>query len=122
MASIWSLGGVDIYVSDYSSEGDVKISEHVVLDAESSSVYHYFGSAAEKVSIQGHVFTETDRNSLESKRDGGDTVALVSDQGSEGNYKILSAEFNRLQSCKIVVPGVAEDTTAYRANIRLSKT
>ncbi|MFA5572511.1 MAG: hypothetical protein WDA42_05345 [Candidatus Bathyarchaeia archaeon] len=122
MASIWKIDNIDVYVSGYESEGDVKLSKHTVLNATNSSVLHYFGSGAEEVSLQAIVFTETNRESLESLRNAGTTVTLTSDQGSEGSYKIQSISFSRMESvCRVTVPGIADDATVYNTRISLVK-
>jgi len=121
MASIWKLGTVDIYVSGDSSEGDVKLAKHTVLDATGTSVYHYFGSGAEERSLQATIFTETNKDALIALRDAGTTVALTSDQGSEGNYKIQGISFRRMPAVKVDVAGVATDATVYTAEISLLK-
>lgn len=121
MASIWKLGTADIYVSEYGAEGDVKLSKHTVLDATGTSVLHYFGSGAEEVSLEALVFTEATKTTLESYRDNGTSVALTSDLGAEGNYKISSMDFTRQNVSKVIVPGIAETATVYRTRINLIK-
>lgn len=123
MASIWRIGGVDIYVTDHQIKGDVKLAKLTPLDSVASSTLHYFGSGAEEVSLKGWLFSEANLTSVESFRNNGTTVALVSDQGSEGNYKIESFDVEKFGPfVRLSLTGYdPEDTTIYTFQAKLIK-
>lgn len=123
MASIWSLGGTDVYVNKHEMKGDVKLAKLTPLDSTNSSTLHFFGSGAEEVEIAGWIFSEANVSAIETLRNAGTTAALVSDQGSEGNYKILSCDFSKFGPVvKLSLTGYdPDDTTCYKFSAKLIK-
>lgn len=123
MASIWSLGGTDVYVTSHDESGDVKLAKITVLDANNTSTLHFFGSGAEEVSIAGWIFTESNKNALESLRNSGTTVTLISDQGSEGDFMIQEFDTKKYGPfVKLQLAGYdPEDTTIYKFQAKLIK-
>ncbi len=120
MDSMWKIGSVDVYVDGYQTEAPKQEAEHIVLDATGSSELHFFGSGTEKVTLEGFVFTETNKSTLEGYRDNNTTLTLTSDQGSEGSFKI-DIRFIRYRACKVNVPGVSSTATVYRFQATLKK-
>lgn len=114
MASIWKIGSVDVYIDGYDTDGDVKLAKLTPLDATSSSELHFFGSGSEEVGLAGHVFTESNKSSLETLRDNGTSFTLTSDQGNEGTFKFTSLKLDRVNAVKVSLAGVSEDATVYR--------
>lgn len=123
MASIWNLEGVDIYVTTHNEDADVKMAEIVVLDANNTSNLHFFGTSADKVSIGGKVFTETNKNTLQGYRNANTTVTLTSDQGNEGDFKISKFQTKKFGPfVSLQLPGYdPDDTTIYDFSLELVK-
>ena len=123
MASLWSVGSVDIYVNDDKSEASVNLAKIEVLDATGSSVLHYFGTGTEERSVSGWMFGESDKGTLEGYRDNGTTVTLTSDQGNEGSFIVKDASFSRYGPVvRVSVPGVSTSATVYKVKVDLLKT
>lgn len=123
MASIWNINGVDVYTTGHDESGDVKLAKITVLDANNTSVLHFFGSGAEEVSIEGWIFTEANKNSVEGFRNTGTTVSLTSDQGSEGNFIIQDFKTKKFGPfVSLQLPGYdPDDTTIYKFSAKLIK-
>lgn len=123
MASIWSIEGIDLYVGGHDEGGDVKLAKLTVLDANNTSTLHFFGSGAEEVSVDGWIFTDANKNSMEGFRNTGATVTLTSDQGNEGDF--IMQEFKTKKFGPFVdlqLPGYDPDnTTIYKFSAKLIK-
>ena len=122
MASIWKIGSVDVYVIDRENAPEPKIAEIVPLDADDSSHLHYFGSAATKITVRGKVFSETNRAALETYAKDFTTVALTTDSGGAGNFKIMDFKANQYGPfVELSLPGYAKDDTIYDFTCKLVK-
>lgn len=122
MASIWKIGTVDIYVDAHTIEKDVKIAKLTPLDSVGTSTLHFFGSGAEEISVGGKVFSETNVAAIETYANAGTTVALTSEQGNEGNYKIQSFSAKKYGPfVSLSLTGYAEDDTIYDFQMKLLK-
>jgi hypothetical protein len=93
MASLWKIEDVDVYVTGHDPAGDVKLAELVTLDSVGTSTVHFFGSGAEKRSVNGWIFSETNVDTIRGYRDNGTTVSLTSNRGDEGDYIIQECNF-----------------------------
>lgn len=112
MASVWNLEGTDIYVTSHTEDADVKLAELVVLDANNTSTLHFFGTSGDKVNIAGKVFSETNKDTLQGYRNTNATVTLTSDQGNEGDFKILKFQTKKFGPfVSLQLPGYAAETT-----------
>lgn len=95
---LWSLGGIGIYVYDDTEDTAEPVYGQIqVLDA-TTTILHYAGAKSRVRTIKFHVYGEANWNSLLSAAEADSNVALVSDQGSEGNYRILSLKGDRVQA------------------------
>jgi hypothetical protein len=123
MASIWKLGSVDVYVLGHDESGDTKLAKLTVLDANATSVLHFFGSGAEEVSVDGWIFTDANKNTIEGYRNTGATIVLTSDQGSEGNFVIQDFKTKKFGPfVSLQLPGYdPDDTTIYKFTAKLIK-
>ena len=121
MASIWKLGGVDIYVNAENDGGEIRIAELIPLDSQGTSILHGFGTGTDTISIGGKVFTETNKNTLRGFKTAQSGVALVSDQGTVGTFIITQWSLKRVDAKKVFIPGVAEDATVYDFDFTLKK-
>lgn len=113
MASLWQLGSTDVYVSAHDPSSDVKLAELTVLDANNTSVLHFFGSAATKIEVAGWVFSETNKQNLQDYANQNTTIALTSNRGNEGNFIIKDLklkEFGPFVSLQL--PGYDPETTS----------
>lgn len=125
MASLWSLGGTDIFVTGHSKKADIKLAKLTPLDSSNSSTLHFFGVGAEELTVKGKIFSETNVNALKTAYNAGTTVALVSHRGSEGNYKIKDASFDEFGPfAKLSLTGYADEpdeVSIYNFSIELIK-
>ncbi len=102
--SNWTLGGYRIIVNGDTQKPEPKVSEHFVLDG-TQSVFHYFGYGSPSRTLTGHLLDNPDDlASLVDLCNNMTPAALVSDQGSEGNYLIISISSQRIQDIKRVKP------------------
>lgn len=121
MASLWKIGSVDVYINSDDESGDPKIAELTPLGSSASSVIHFFGSAAPKVSVKGWVFSEANKLALKVYESAGTTIQLTSDQGNVGNYIIQKISFDRFNTVKLLLAGYAQSDTAYKFQASLIK-
>lgn len=122
MASIWSIGSVDIYVTGRQNQSDVKMAKITVLDADGSSNLHFFGSGAREITVRGWLFSESNKTTLENYAEDNTSVTLTTDSGSAGSFKIQDLKLDQYGPfVKLSVPGYAEDDTIYNVNCKLIK-
>ncbi len=96
----WSLGGVPIFVNSDSYKPDTRLSEHIVLDGV-ESIIHRFGYGNGVRQIAGHLLDNSDDFvTLESGYHNGTLMTLISDQGTEGTYRIWSLNRKRVQDIR----------------------
>jgi hypothetical protein len=123
MASLWRVGDVDVYVLNHDSSSNVKQAEIVVLDANATSVLHFFGSGAKSIEVGGWVFSEANKTTLEGYANANTTVILTSNRGNEGNFKVQdfkTKEFGPFVSLQL--PGYdPDDTSIYKFSAKLIK-
>lgn len=98
----WSLAGITISPPGGGDQQSVQSRYAVqeVLDATSDTL-NYFGAGSDRRRLR--FFLDEDLNSnggltaLKAAVRANSNAALVSDQGAQGNYRILSLSFTRLQ-------------------------
>jgi hypothetical protein len=90
MASIWTLNGADIYVSNYSEKVDPQIAEINPIDS-SNSTYHYIFTPDDEVTVEGLVVGSGTLSNLEAGLGG--VVSLVSDL-VPGGENLLFQNYN----------------------------
>jgi len=91
----WSLDGVTIYVdNDTEDKGEPIYGQIQILDATTTTL-HYAGAKSRTRTIKFWLETIASWNSLLSAAETDANVALVSDQGAEGNYRIMSLQGER---------------------------
>ena len=111
----WSLAGITISPPGGGDEQSVQARYAVqeVLDATADTL-NYYGAGSDRRRL--HFFLDEDVNgnsgmsTLKAAVRANSNAALVSDQGSEGNYRIQSVSFRRLQDHSRTNP--AYDCTA----------
>ena len=114
MAILWSLGGVKIAVEKDSGDTVTpRLDEINPLGSALTTYLHYAGTEAKKRSITGVLF-ENYESAFIALIDG-TAKALVSDQGAEGNYVILSLKPERVQDTKRDLPVTRVDIDLMKA-------
>lgn len=104
----WTLGGISLTVEN-DSEDSIKPRIDFIDPIVSSLTTHaHFAGTEGKRRTLKCVFWETYESEFLPLVDGA-AKALVSDQGAEGNYVILSAKSTRLQDLKRSAPVVRVD-------------
>ena len=96
----WSLGGITIYVDSDEMDYEANLAIQEILDATTNTIT-FFGANSERRTI-GFTLDETvsagGKASLATARSTDADVNLTSDQGSQGNYRILSFRPVRIQA------------------------
>lgn len=90
----WSLAGVTIHVDEDSDSNEPVLGEIQVLEATGTTL-HYAGAKSENRSLRFWVEGESNHNALEAAAKADSNVALVSDLGAEGNYRIRKLSMRR---------------------------
>ena len=94
----WSIGAVTIHPPSggYIRRKEAQWAVQTVLDDNSDHIA-WFGSRSSRRTVSGIIFdTGTDLSTLEGYCDVDTSRALTSDQGGEGNYKVLSVQATRI--------------------------
>lgn len=95
---LWSLGGIGIYVDDDTGDGAEAIYGQIQILGAVGTTLHYAGAKDHIRTIKFHVYTEADWDQLTAAADADANVALVSDQGAQGNYRIFKMTGDRVQA------------------------
>jgi len=91
----WSLAAITIYCdSDTEDKGEPIYGQIQILDATTTTL-HYAGAKSRTRTIKFWIETVANWNSLLTAAETDADVALVSDQGAEGNYRIMSLQGER---------------------------
>lgn len=91
----WSLAGVPVHVDDDTEDKAEPIYGQIqVLDA-STTVLHFAGSKSRTRTIKFWLETIARWNALLAAAEANSDVALVSDLGGEGDYRIMSLQGER---------------------------
>jgi hypothetical protein len=123
LSSIWKLGSVDVYVLKHKESGDVKLAKITPLNYTASSVLHYFGSGAQETTIDGWLFTDAHKATIQGYRDNQTTISLTSDQGNEGNFVIQTFDTDKYGPfVKLSLAGYSTTATIYKFQAKLIKT
>lgn len=97
---MWTFGGYRIIVNGDSGKPEPKTSEHFVLDG-TESVIHYFGYGSPTRTLTGHLLNNPDDlANLIALNNLATPSALVSDQGSEGNWILMTLQYQRVVDIK----------------------
>jgi len=105
----WTLGGVTIHPPDGGFEDDIEglYARQHVLDATSDTVSFYGGGNAMNpmtFALDEDANGGTGLSTLKTATINGTSVALVSDQGAEGNFKIVSLNARRRMANNKTLP------------------
>jgi hypothetical protein len=115
--SLWSLGGVDIYVDEHTFNKRAVIGIQHVLDA-TSDTEHHSGSSSRQERIGGTVYTtgssEPELVTLEGFLESNTSRSLVSDVRTIGNFYVHGLECTRRQALNEPYP-------VYRVSIELTE-
>ena len=97
----WTLHAITLRVDTDAMEGEAFIAVQEVLDATSETT-DWYGAGSQRRTLGGildeNENSNTGRSTLETDRATDANLALVSDQGAEGNYRIERARYQRVQA------------------------
>ena len=99
----WTLAAITIHVDDEGDERSVASLYAIqqVLDATTETISYYGAQSPRReltFILDETINSNTGRTTLEAAAIANADVALVSDQGAEGNYRILELSFTRRQA------------------------
>lgn len=116
MASIWSIGGTDLYVDTYRNSYDPTIAELNPINS-TSSVFHYIFTPTEEIILEATVVGTSNKSAIEG--DVGTAVTLITDLVPSGLSVLLSkVDFDRqLVSCQFIDTTQATTAPVYRATL-----
>lgn len=116
MASIWSIGGTNLYVDADRSTLKPAIAELNPINS-TSSVFHYIFTPTEELTLEATVIGEANKDAIQA--DVGTVISLVSDLTPSGFNVLLSqVDFNRqLVSCQFIDTTQATTAPVYRATL-----
>lgn len=93
----WSLGGVTIH-TDEDDAGDEPIYGEIQVLEATDTTLHYAGTKSEGRTLRFHVETAARLATLKAAAKADANVALVSDLGAQGNYRIRKLTHRRLHA------------------------
>lgn len=91
----WTLNGVTIHVDDDDDDGAEAIYGQIQVLEATTTTLHYAGAKSRVRRLRFWIETEANLNNLRSATEADSSVALVSDQGAEGDYRILKLTSRR---------------------------
>ena len=94
---MWQLAGVTIYVDEDDGTEEPIYGEIQVLEATETTL-HRAGAKSESRSLRFHVETENNLNTLKGKATADENVALISDLGAQGDYRIRKLTYRRIHA------------------------
>lgn len=109
----WTLAGVTIYPDDDDQTNEPIYGEIQVLEATDTTL-HYAGAKSEGRSLQFYVETEASRDVLAAAAKADANVALVSDLGAQGNYRLRKFTSRRVHA-------VNQPNAWYRCTVEATK-
>ena len=120
MSSLWTIGGVEVFVDGETINTKNIFAELNVLDVASSE-FHWYGAKSDEYTLKGHVLSETNKDALKALAISSSSVTLVSDQGTVGSFIVTTVNLTRKEAaCGVHVAGYpVYDTTVYEFKITL---
>lgn len=113
--ALWSLGSTPLIVSELNKKPDARLSEHIVLDG-TESIIHRFGYGSGVLSLTAWILGDSGQYAtLESGYHSQAIMALTSDQGSIGTFRIWSLDCKRILDTSRTLP-------VYQVAIELKRT
>lgn len=118
MASIWKIGGYDIYVDEDKEETKATIAELNPLDS-TESTFHFIYRATPERTLEATVVGSGVKAGIESIVD--DEVTLISDLVPAGITVLLTdASFVRqLTTCQLINTSLPSTAPVYRVTLRV---
>jgi hypothetical protein len=112
--ALWSLGTVPIIVSAEDHKPETRLSEHIVLDG-TQSIIHRFGYGSGVLALTAYILGDDGQyTTLEGYYHNQTLVALTSDQGAQGNFRVWSLTRKRVLDTRRNKP-------VYQLSIELKK-
>ena len=115
-----TLGGHTLYVTADDGANSVIHAELNVLDSTASTIQH-FAKPSDRRRLVAHVITDATMNSIKALSSGSAAANYTSDQGSQGNYYIISVGSKRLRGRPIGFNGSSPTDSAYIATLDMIK-
>lgn len=100
----WTLAGVTIRVDDDDDDGIEAIYGQIQILEATTTTLHYAGAKSPTRTLKFWIETEASLNTLRTATKTDANVALVSDLGAEGNYRILKLTSRRRHAVNQVNP------------------
>lgn len=119
MTAKWSVGSVQIFVSDDKPSRDIYRARLKILDATSDSL-QFFGAGSKIHNISGIVVSQADMDQLETWAITDTSQTFTANQGSQGSYKINGAvKSERIKFAGGVIDGVTYTAADPLYNVEL---
>jgi len=116
----WTLNGTRIYAQDFGTGSKSIIARLQTIGG--GTTLHTFGYESEIVKISAFVVTDADKTALEALIGTGLSYALVSPEGSLGNFCVSTMDFKRqLTNCIVLYdrPGLDPESPFYLMDVEL---
>lgn len=114
----WTLGGVRIFAQESKREASRIMPRLQPLNG--GTVIQSFGYESPVHSITALVVGDTDRDALMAMSISTSDYALVSPEGSMGNFSVKKASYNRIPNiCQTLRTDLAEDAPMYNFDFEL---
>lgn len=114
----WTLGGQRIYVQEFAGEGSQIVPR--LQPISGGTVLQFFGYENEVKQLTAIVVGNTKKDALLAYRKSSTLRALVSPEGSLGNYYVKKVQYKRLPIiCQTIDTSLPEDSPVYSMDFEL---
>lgn len=114
----WTLGGNRIYVQEITGEGSQIIPRLQPLDGP--TVLQFFGYESQVLNVNAIVVGNTKKDTFMTYRKSSTARALVSPEGSLGNYYVRKVVSKRLPiTCQTIDTSLPEESPVYSMDFEL---
>lgn len=114
----WTLNSIRIYAQEYGDEAKQVLARLQPLNA--GTIIQTFGYEDNILTIGAIVVGDTDHDALMALRTTGSTYALVSPEGSKGNFYVAKVSSKRVPNiCQTIRTDLAKDAPIYNMTLEL---
>lgn len=117
---MWTINSVRFYVQEHGGEESALIAR--LSPRGGGTILHWFGYEETADQIEALVLTTADRDSILAMKDSNTSYALVSPEGSLGNWFVKKVSWRREDSVQHVFfdrPSVSIDAPLYRVSLEI---
>lgn len=115
---MWTINDIRIFVTDFQNEYKQIIAKLNPLAG--GTVYHTFGFDYVVSKLTCYIVGDADNAAIRALTRSGQSYALVSDQGSYGNFFVNSVSLKRINSyCQTLRPDLPETAPVYLVDMEL---